>query len=534
MRPYLLWHDLAANAARHPQRPAVSGAGGVLTYRQLDDLSDRVAATLARAGIGRGDRVGLLLPKSERAVAAMLGILKSGAAYVPVDPYAPSRRSAYILADCAVRGLVTTGAKLVELGDARPPSLELAILADDGALVPKAPGGLPVVAWSSLDAASGGAELCEGAVETDPAYLLYTSGSTGHPKGVILSHRHALTFVDWCVGTFGITADDRLSNHAPLHFDLSIHDIFSALRAGACVVVVPDSIHPFPRQLAQWIGREAITVWYSVPSALTRLLLHGSLAEIPLPRLRVVLFAGEVFPVKYLRGVMRLWPHARFFNLYGPTETNVCTYHEVPRDLEEHAAGIPIGRACANTDVFALDDAGRTAAADQEGELCVRGPTVMLGYWGLPDRTRTSLVANPLQPAFHDPLYRTGDLVRRDAAGNYWFVGRRDHMVKSRGYRIELGEIEQALYQHPGIRDAVVVAIPDDEVGARLHAVVVGRPDGESLDGLQAFCLARVPKYMVPESFVIRTELPMTSTGKIDRAGLARELDATLSKGGEA
>ena len=323
------------------------------------------------------------------------------------------------------------------------------------------------------------------------------------------------------VRTFGVHAGDRLSNHAPFHFDLSIFDLYVALRAGACVSLVPDEVSPFPVQLAAWIESDGISVWYSVPSALTRLLLHGRLERFEYRTLRTVLFAGEVFPVKYLREVMERLAHADFHNLYGPTETNVCTYYSVPRPLAPEVEEIPIGVACENTDVVALDESGRAVAPGGEGELHVRGPALLLGYWNLPDRTAAAIVPNPLQPAYHDPLYRTGDIVRLREDGSYAFVGRRDHMVKSRGYRIELGEIEQVLHQHAGVREAAVVAIPDDEVGARLNAVVAAHNGGLQAAELQKFCLERLPKYMVPERVVFLDELPKTSTGKADRVAIA-------------
>jgi acyl-coenzyme A synthetase/AMP-(fatty) acid ligase len=318
--------------------------------------------------------------------------------------------------------------------------------------------------------------------------------------------------------------DDRLSNHAPLHFDLSVFDIYVALRAGACVVMVPDEANAFPVQLAEWIEREGITVWYSVPSALVRLLLHGNLERHTFARVRTVLYAGEPFPVKYLRDVMPRFPNARFFNLYGPTETNVCTFHEVPDPIPPDLADIPIGAACANTEVFAVTEDGRVAGPGEEGELYVRGPTVLLGYWGLPERTRQVLVPNPFQPAYHEPVYRTGDLVRQGADGAYVFVGRRDHMVKSRGYRIELGEIEQVLYQHAGVKEAVVIPLPDEEVGVRLKAVIVATENGGARRAeIQSFCLDRLPRYMVPEFFEFVDTLPRTSTGKVDRVALAKQ-----------
>jgi acyl-CoA synthetase (AMP-forming)/AMP-acid ligase II len=252
-------------------------------------------------------------------------------------------------------------------------------------------------------------------------------------------------------------------------------------------------------------------------------------------RVRTVLFAGEVFPMKYLRGVMERFPRAEFFNLYGPTETNVCTYYHVRRPLDGAVGQLPIGVACANTSVFALDDDGRLVDAGGVGELYVRGPTVMRGYWGMPDRTSEVLVPNPLQAAFSEHVYRTGDLVQRGADGTYRFIGRRDHMVKSRGYRIELGEIEEVLYTHGAVREAAAIAIPDEEIGNRIEAVVVPHPGCPPSEAeLKIFCAAYLPRYMVPERFVFHSELPRTSTGKTDRVALVEQRSAVGREGGGA
>ena len=531
---FLLSQYLAESVARHPDRAAVAWKDTVLTYRELDDLSTRLAVLLRRHGLGRGDRMGLYLPKTPKAVVAMLGALKAGVTYVPVDPHAPAPRAAYILGDCAVRAVVTTveGAAQLQAELGQVPSLEIILLADATAPVAD-PAGHRVITWAELDSVTA-EDVPNPSVETDAAYLLYTSGSTGRPKGVVLTHRNALAFVDWGGITFGVTPDDRLSNHAPLHFDLSVFDIFVALRAGACVVLVPEDVAPFPGALAEWIETERISVWYSVPSALIRLLLHGRLDRFAFSSLRTILFAGEVFAVKYLRELMGQLPAVEFYNLYGPTETNVCTFLHVRRPLPAEDVPLSIGSACANTEVFALDENGRVAGVGEEGELYVRGPTVMPGYWGNPARSDAMLVRNPLQPAFNERVYRTGDIVRLDPDGTYGFLGRRDHMVKSRGYRIELGEIEHAIHQHPDVREAVVVATPDEKIGARLTGVVALN-DGASASArdLQTFCATRLPRYMVPETIVLRDALPRTSTGKADRQALAEMLSNQMEVVGQ-
>jgi amino acid adenylation domain-containing protein len=521
---YLLWHGPAESARRFPDRPAVQDATTTLTHGELEALSNGVAHLLMSRGLTRGDRVGMWMPKQARSVAVMLGTSKCGAIYVPVDPQAPVERASFILGNADISVLVTSRRLLASLSQHMQvlASLRTILVVDDtGAELSREP--VMTLGWGAVVPVAQPPSV-PNTVDSDPAYMLYTSGSTGTPKGVVISHLNALTFIEWTIATFRIRSDDRLSGHAPLHFDLSVFDIYAALGTGACVVMVPDRIAPFPAEFAKWIEDQRITVSYMVPSAFIRLLKHGELERFGYQALRTILFAGEVFPVKHLREVMPYFPNADWFNLYGPTETNVCTWTPVPKPLVQETE-LSIGKSCENFDCFALTSDGRKAKPGEEGELVVRGPGVMLGYWKLPERTAKNLTPNPLHRDFTDLIYRTGDLVRvLDDGVSFQYIARLDHMVKTRGYRVELEEIEHVLHANQRIRNAAVVAIPDDEVGARLRAAVVVEGAELSQQELASHCATKLPSYAIPELFVLMPELPTTSTGKVDRRTLAESL----------
>ncbi|NLD70843.1 MAG: D-alanine--poly(phosphoribitol) ligase, partial [Limnobacter sp.] len=348
----------------------------------------------------------------------------------------------------------------------------------------------------------------------DLAYILYTSGSTGKPKGVMLSHDNAVSFVDWCTEVFDPWPEDRFSSHAPLHFDLSILDIHVPLAHGAAVVLVGEDIGKEPQHLAQLIADERISVWYSAPSILALLAQYGDLAIRDYSLLRLVLFAGEVFPVKHLRSLCEQWQGPRYFNLYGPTETNVCTFHEVvPPVPADRTSPYPIGGVCWHLSARVLDENARSVAPGDEGELCISGRGVMQGYWSLPEQTERGFFVD----ADGTRWYRTGDIVVESPPGCYIYRGRRDRMVKRRGYRVELGEIEAGLYQHPGIKEAAVIALPDEEAGVKVTAFLSANGDKRpSLIEMKRFCSERLPLYMIPDKFSWHEALPKTSTDKID------------------
>lgn len=507
--------QLLGGAARlRPDRIAVEDPerGTAVTYRELDTLSDGARDALVRAGVGPGDRVGICAPKSIGTLASIFGILKAGAAYVPVDPAAPPHRNAYIFRDCAVKALVVAsrlaeGLRTAPEGDPFPPLEDMGALkgSGDDLILAGGPGGDGPRRSPAAEAA---------AAPEDLAYILYTSGSTGRPKGVMHTHESALSFIDWCSETFEPGEQDRFSSHAPFHFDLSILDIYVPLKHGATLVLIGEELGKQPARLAPVIAEGRISVWYSAPSILRLLAEHGRMDRHDFSRLRLVLFAGEVFPVKHLRALKSLWAGPRYFNLYGPTETNVCTFYEVPPEIpEDRDAPFPIGRACSNDQTRVVDQQGREVRPGEEGELYVSGGSVMRGYWNLPERTAGAFSRDGSGISW----YKTGDIVKEGSDGNYVFVGRRDRMVKRRGNRVELGEIEAGLYRHPAVAEAAVIALPDEENGVLIKAFLIWSGDRRpSLVELKRFCAESLPNPMVPDRFSFQPSLPKTSTDKID------------------
>lgn len=494
----LLQDLVIATAGRFPEYRAIQAPEGPITYAELDRLANQAARALAELGVGPGDRVAIWADKSFKVVVAMQAILRLGAAYVPIDPQSPYLRAASIIRDCKVKTVVTNRVHAEELltGELS----ELPCLSVDG--------GWQGFGWEKLRLFSDEPLPVTPRKLDDLAYILYTSGSTGQPKGVCISHRNALAFVDWAVETIKPTPEDRFSSHAPFHFDLSVLDLYAAFSVGASVHLIPERISYLPRHLVEFLMREGITIWYSVPSALILMLEHGELLEnAGKSPIRTLLFAGEPFPIKHLRRIRDAWPATRFLNLYGPTETNVCTYYEVRQIHPKRTTPVPIGIASCGNSVWAMKaDGTRAMVAGEEGELFVGGPTVMLGYWGHP-------------PQGEKP-YATGDIVRIEDDGNFVYIGRRDHMVKIRGYRIELGDIEAALLELPQVREVAVI-VSGSGMDAKLVAFIVARSDAKpGLIEVKRHCSKRLPRYMIIDEVRYLEPIPRTSTGKVDKKAL--------------
>ncbi|MCP4660288.1 MAG: amino acid adenylation domain-containing protein [bacterium] len=523
--PLSLVDLLQRSAVTYPQRPAVALPGGpALTYAELERESARIAAALISLGVRRGDRVGLAVPKSTQAVVGLWGVLRTGAAYVPIDPASPPRRAAFIAANCEMAAILASG-DLRETAEAIHETVPgIRILQVHGEELD----GLAQKPEDILAGSDGDGVRFPNTNVRDLAYILYTSGSTGEPKGVMVSHGAALSFVEWGAWRFELGPEDILSNHAPLHFDLSTFDLFAAALAGAKVVVLDEETVRFPIAASGVLESEKITTWYSVPGALRGMLRRGRLARRDLRHLRTVLFAGESYPAEELHALQAVIPEVALYNLFGPTETNVCTYWRVPPQGSWSFPSIPIGWDCENCEGVVVGADLKPVPDGTPGELLVRGGTLMEGYWGDAERTAASFVPDFLHPHLSDQLYHTGDIVSRQPDGSYALHGRADHMVKIRGYRVELGEIENALHRVEGVVEAAVAAVerrhadgPETELVAFVTAAE-GVPQGSEGEArLRRQLAERLPKYMVPAEFQWLDRLPSTSTGKVDRQALA-------------
>ena len=525
MNPYLLHHLLTESAQRFSDRVAIVFNDRKMTYGELEKRSNQVSRALKKMGVEAGDRIGIFMNKSIDSLVSLFGILKSGAAYVPIDHMAPLNRVEFIVNNCDIRIIFTTSdgaGKLTPLFGKSSSLIKAVVFEEKAGLSQNKYEDLAILHADELYSESDCDLEHSDFSDTNPAYIIHTSGSTGMPKGVGLSHLNSWTFVDMAADFFQIEKEDGLACHAPLQFDLTVFDIFVAVKKGAAVILVPEYLSVFPMKLAQFIDEARVTVWNSVASVLSLLAEHGRIDRFKYESLRTVIFSGDILPVKYLRKLKKIMPRVQFFNVYGQTEANSSTYYPVTDIPMEEDWKIPIGKAFPNFEVFALgEDNEIIQRSGQIGELYVRSSSVAAGYWRDEKTTSEAFVTDPRSGLVNLKVYKTGDLVTLDGNNNYIFLGRKDQQVKSRGYRIQLNEIEVILNNHPAIKEAVVIAITDDLVGNRIisHVSTINRIEIIEVELLN-YCNKILPTYMLPEKIVFHEKLPKTPTGKIDRKSL--------------
>jgi amino acid adenylation domain-containing protein len=520
----LLHHDVTRQAEQRPDAIAVV-MDETLTYGQLEQASNRLARLLRAAGCEQGDRVCLFQPKSPYAIVGMLGVLKAGCAYVPVDLRSPAARVERIVQAAAPRfSLASAPARdlLDELfiRGAVPPVPVGST--DEGALE----GEHFTAEFDRTDWAGSSSEPLDlpGSPQ-DMAHILFTSGSTGNPKGVVITHANVLSFVSWATEYFSMDAADRMSGHPPLHFDLSTFDIYGTFRVGGQLHLVPEGSSLVPHQLAEFIRSAEVTQWFSVPSAMTYMARFDAFGHDDFPSLKRVLWCGEVLPTPTLIYWMQRLPHVQFTNLYGPTEATIASsYYTVPECPTNDKEAIPIGTACAGEELLVLDASLRPLPPGEIGDLFIAGVGLSPGYWRDEEKTRSAFLPDPRSPDSGARIYRTGDLASVGDDGLVRFLGRADTQIKSRGYRIELGEIETALNTLPDVKESAVVGVAVGGFEGTAICCAYAPVNGE----VQAAQLRRqlkelLPDYMLPMRWKAFDALPKNANGKIDRRAL-REL----------
>ena len=483
-----------------------------ITFSELKTKAEQLAVYLGNKGVAKGDRIGIYMPRCLETTIAVYGILKAGAVYVPLDPFSPSTRTDFVIKDCGIKHIISTPQQTKKLKKLSKTETALSIVGVENEL----PNG-NAVSWGAIFEISPKTYVPTNVLEDDLAYILYTSGSTGTPKGIMHTHSSAIAFVKLVANLYQME-EAVYGMHSPLHFDPSVQGYFAAPYAFAKTIIVSDAHTKMPVSLAKLIEKEKITIWYSVPLALIQMLVQGALDTCNVSSLKWVLFSGEVFPTKHLRNLMKLWPFAKFSNIYGPTETNQCTYYHLDTPPEGDQS-IPIGYVWDNTAYKILNAEDKEVRFGEQGELVVRTATMMKGYWNNPVLTNKSLYLETPLAGVSFPYYRTGDQVRLDENGRLLFLGRNDNQVKIRGYRIELGEIENALNTHPKVQESNSLLTINLETNELELLAVVLSPNAKDLlpNELKEFCQSKLPPYAVPDRILVLKKFPRTASGKINR-----------------
>lgn len=512
---------MLAAARLTPDAPAVVEAaeGGLrtLTYRQLAELATGYAAALEELGLAVGDRVILESHTSGPAIAMFLGCSMLGLTFVPVSPETPEKRLLSIIesAEPALHVQAVNGRR-TDL----PAWVGLARFGPAGLSVERAP--VPRVRFR------------QSAVGTDPAYMIFTSGTTGRPKGVVMSHSGVLAFYRGMLTKQIIGHRDRLATTSPLQFDFALLDIGLGLGSGATVVPVSRDTLGWPRRFLAFLAETGTTQVNGVPSIWRSALRHEPELLASLTTVRGVLFSGESFPLPELRHLRSLLPGLRVVNCFGPTESMAFSLTDVPDPIPGDMSKLSIGRAYPGAEMMLFDETGQAILqSNVVGEIYMRGPSLFSGYWGDREATAAALVPDPLNPRSGQRVYRSGDLAYRDVNGDFYFCGRVDLQVKIRGNRVELGEVERRLLEYPGVAAAAALVLPRPDEDAVLGAFVVTADGSGSIDELElsSFCMETLPSYMVPHELRVVDELPTTPNGKLDRNALAALSGLSLKPG---
>ena len=496
---------LDRTASMFPDKTAFKDQKESVTFGELRDKGRAIAsALLPLAGSMTGHRVAIAVDRTVRPIIAFMGALYSGGCYVPIDVHMPADRMKMILDTAQPVAIIDGTCSRFRLPEEIYQQYS-------------------VLQYEELCHTPCNEQALAGMrrnmADTDPIYILFTSGSTGVPKGVCVSHRAVIDFTDWLAQSVNITSDDVLGNQAPFYFDVAGKDIYLALKCGVTVNILTPSMFSFTGTLMKKLNAEKITVVFWAAAAVRMVASSGILKKNPPQYLRCVGFGGEVLPVRWLNEWRQVLPDAIFMNMYGPTETTIdCTYYIVDREYTDEEE-LPIGIACENMQAFLVDEEGRLVTEpNKQGELCIKGTGLALGYFNAPEKTAENFRQNPLHNFYPDTVYFTGDLCQYKEDGMIYFIARKDNQIKHQGYRIELGEIETAVNGVEGVEVAVCLFDKENDV---IICVYQGSTEQEAMPEIM---LDRLPKYMMPGNFVRMDKLPLNANGKVDRVLLKNEL----------
>ncbi len=492
---------LEETAMRFPDKEAFTDEWESYTYKELENYGQSIGSRILQENLIKSPVI-VYLKKSVRVIASFMGILYSGNFYCPIDVDMPLERAKVILNITETKIVITDSEHAQTIKEMAPRSL--------------------ILIYDEVIHTQKNLQLMQNirnkAIDMDPAYVLFTSGSTGVPKGVVITHQSIIDYIEWVTETFHITSEDSFGNQAPFYFDNSILDIYCGLKNGATVFIIPKGYLTFPIKLLGYLNENKITTIFFVPSALCTLAKLHALEKIPLDTVNKVLFCGEVMPNKQLNVWRKYLPNALYANLYGPTEiTDVCTYYIVDRAFEDDEP-LPIGKPCQNTNIVILNEQQEESAKGEIGELCIRGRSLALGYYKNPEKSSEVFVQNPLNKEYRDLIYRTGDLVKINEKDEIIYVGRKDYQIKHMGHRIELGEIEVAA---GGIQGIEVCACIYDDNKQKIVIFYKGAEIEKSI--LKEELKKKIPTYMIPDVKIRVAEFPYNANGKIDRKRLKEE-----------
>lgn len=502
---------LTENARRLGGKTALVAGGRRLTYAELDALSDRLAAGLAASGVRRNDRVLVFMDNCWEAAVSIFAVLKAGAAFSPVNPSTKADKLAYVTGNCRPAAILTQGrlAPIALEARAAAKTEAMAVVSTAG----PAAGTLSFSAFLETDARP----PAHGGIDVDLGMLIYTSGSTGRPKGVMMTHRNMDAASESITGLLANTADDVIVSVLPLAFNYGLYQLLMAVRIGATLVL--EKSFAFPQAVFERMREEGATGFPLVPTMSAMILQMRDLQPDFVPTLRTITNTAAALPPTHIAQLRALFPRAQIYSMYGLTECKRCTCLP-PQEIDRRPGSV--GIAIPNTEVFVVDGEGKPVPPGVAGELVVRGPLVMQGYWDNPEAT-----AQMLRPGFNpwEKVLYTGDLFRADEDGFLYFISRKDDIIKSRGEKVAPKEVEAVLQAHPGIADAVVFGVPDAILGQAIAAMVVALDPALTERDIIRFCAARLEDYAVPRSIELRAELPKTDTGKVSRRLAAETME---------